>query len=519
MVRTIGLSRWRSPATLLLGLGIGMVLLLVCLLFSLSLGAADIELGAIYRALTDFDNSTNHLIVRSVRLPRTLIALIVGAALAVAGAVMQGLTQNPLADPGILGVEIGAAFAVIVATFIFNINSLSVYAWFAFLGATIVAVLVYAIATLSPGGVTPLNLTIAGAVFSSLIGTFISGIMIVSQRTLEETRFWLAGSVAGRDPDLLLQVLPYLTIGLVLALVLGRQITTLSLGEDVAKGLGQNTILVKGLGAISVVLLAGGSVAIAGTITQGILRNPLAAPGIIGVNSGASLAAVILLVLFPGAPISLLPPAAFGGGFIVFVLIYGLGWRGGIAPVRLILVGVAFTLIADSFTSILITFGNIETVSSALVWLAGSVYGRTWEQLFVLLPWLVVLCPIALFMAREMNVLNLGDDVARGLGSSVERQRILLLTISVALSGAAVATAGGIGFVDFITPHIARRLVGASHQGLLPVAAVTGGLLVVVADLIGRLLFAPIELPAGLITSAIGAPYFLYLLMQRRRMV
>jgi iron complex transport system permease protein len=266
MVRTIGLSRWRSSATLLLGLGIGMMLLLVCLLFSLSLGAADIELGAIYHAMTDFDDSTNHLIVRSVRLPRTLIALIVGAALAVAGAVMQGLTQNPLADPGILGVEIGAAFAVVVATFIFNINSLSVYAWFAFLGATVVAVLVYVIATLSPGGVTPLNLTIAGVVFSSLIGTFISGIMIVSQSTLEETRFWLAGSVAGRDLDLLLQVLPYLTSGLVLALALGRQITTLSLGEDVAKGLGQNTTLVKGLGTVSVVLLAGGSVAISGPI-------------------------------------------------------------------------------------------------------------------------------------------------------------------------------------------------------------------------------------------------------------
>jgi iron complex transport system permease protein len=266
-----------------------------------------------------------------------------------------------------------------------------------------------------------------------------------------------------------------------------------------------------------VAVLVGMALAIAGTITQGILRNPLAAPGVIGVNSGASLAAVILLVLFPGAPISLLPPAAFVGGFVVFVLIYGLGWRGGIAPVRLILVGVAFTLIADSFTSILTTFGNIETVSSALVWLAGSVYGRTWEQLLVLLPWLVVFCPAALVMAREINVLNLGDDVAQGLGSSVEQRRVLLLTISVALSSAAVATAGGIGFVDFITPHIARRLVGASHQGLLPVAAVTGGLLVVVADLIGRLLFAPIELPAGLITSAIGAPYFLYLLMQRRR--
>lgn len=256
----------RSYPLRLLGLGIGVLLLVICFVFSLTLGAADISPDEVLRALVAFDGSTNHLIITTVRLPRTLIALAVGASLAVAGAIMQGLTRNPLADPGILGVEIGAALAVVVATFVFNISSLSVYAWFAFLGAAIVAILVYLIASLSPGGVNPLNLTIAGAVFSALIGTFISGILIVSQRTLEEIRFWLAGSVAGRDIELLLQVLPYLTVGLVLALALGRQITTLGLGDDVAQGLGQNTAWVKGLGVVSAVLLAGGSVAIAGPI-------------------------------------------------------------------------------------------------------------------------------------------------------------------------------------------------------------------------------------------------------------
>lgn len=266
MVKAIRVSGRRSPSVLLLGLGISIVLLLSCLLFSVSLGAAEIDPGTIYRALTDFDGSTNHLIIRTARLPRTLIALLVGAALAVAGAIMQGLTRNPLADPGILGVESGAALAVVAATFVFGIDSLSVYAWFAFGGAAIVAVLVYLVAAWSPGGVNPLNLTITGAVFSALINTMISGILIVNQRTLEETRFWLAGSVTGRDIELLLQALPYLAIGLLLALALGKQITTLSLGEDIAQGLGQPTSWVKGLGAVSVVLLAGGSVAIAGPI-------------------------------------------------------------------------------------------------------------------------------------------------------------------------------------------------------------------------------------------------------------
>lgn len=265
-----------------------------------------------------------------------------------------------------------------------------------------------------------------------------------------------------------------------------------------------------------VALLVGIALAIAGTITQGILRNPLAAPGIIGINAGAALAAVTLIIVLPSVSVSVLPVAAFIGGFTVFTLIYLLAWNGGSSPTRLVLVGIGFSLMTVAITNILITFGNIYDVSQALVWLAGSVYGRSWDEVRALLPWLFVLIPIVLVMARDLNTLNLGDDIARGVGSLLERQRGILLVSSVALAGAAVATAGTVGFVGFIAPHIARRLVGPSHEGLLLTAAMTGGLLVLVADLIGRSLFAPIELPCGLVTSAIGAPYFLYLMIQKR---
>ena len=174
-------------------------------------------------------------------------------------------------------------------------------------------------------------------------------------------------------------------------------------------------------------------------------------------------------------------------------------------------------MMATAVTNILVTFGNIFAVSQALVWLAGSVYGRGWEEVAALLPWLAICTPIAIVMARDLNVLNLGDDIARGVGSPLEWRRGLLLVTSVALSGAAVATAGTVGFVGFVAPHIARRLVGPSHEGLLLAAAMTGGLLVEIADFIGRTAFAPIELPCGLVTSAIGAPYFLYLLIRRPR--
>jgi len=266
-----------------------------------------------------------------------------------------------------------------------------------------------------------------------------------------------------------------------------------------------------------VAFLVGVGLAIAGTITQGITRNPLAAPGIIGVNAGASLAAVTLIVLLPSAPVAALPVAAFGGALTIALLIYLLAWNGGSSPVRLILVGIGFSLIAGALTNLMVTFGEINSVSQALVWLAGSVYGRSWEQVMALLPWLVIFGGLALLLTRELNTLNLGDDVARGLGSRIEWQRGLLLLTCVALAGASVATAGSIGFVGLMAPHLGRQLVGPSHEGLMPTSAMMGGMIVVWADLLGRLLFAPIELPCGIVTAAIGAPYFVYLLIGNRK--
>ncbi|MCC5624197.1 iron ABC transporter permease [Nostoc sp. CHAB 5715] len=266
-----------------------------------------------------------------------------------------------------------------------------------------------------------------------------------------------------------------------------------------------------------VAFMVGVAFAISGTIFQGLTRNPLADPGIIGINAGASLAAVTVIVLLPSAPIYTLPVSAFAGAMLMAVLIYFLAWNNGSSPILLILMGVGLSAIASALTSLMITFGEIYDVSNALVWLAGSVYGRTWEQVFSLLPWLIVFVPVALTLARHLNALNLGDDVAKGLGTRVEWQRGLLVLVGVALAGAGVATAGMIGFVGLIAPHLGRQLVGTNHQGLIPTSALLGGVIVVVADLLGRTLFAPIELPCGVITAAIGAPYFLFLLIRNRK--
>lgn len=259
-----GLKKRQMPT--LLGLVLGLCILLICLIYSVTLGAADIPLDKILASFIAFDGSYEHLVIQTVRLPRVLIAILVGSALAVSGALMQGLTRNPLADPGILGIESGAALAVVATIFIFGSSSLSVLTIVAFLGAGVTATLVYFLGSLGRGGATPVNLTVAGAALTALISSLTTAVMIVSQRTLQEIRFWLAGSLAGRDSNILLQALPFVMVGLVVAFALGRQITTMSLGEDVAKGLGQKTAWIKIITAVSVVLLAGSSVALAGPI-------------------------------------------------------------------------------------------------------------------------------------------------------------------------------------------------------------------------------------------------------------
>ena len=255
-----------SRALLLPGLLIGIVLLVLCILWSITLGAADIAPRTVFAAIFAPDGSFQHLIIQTVRLPRVLSGVIVGAALAVAGAIMQGLTRNPLADSGILGINGGAAFAVVLAVFLLGDPPLSVYALFGLIGAGAAAVLVYMLGSMGRGGATPLRLTLAGVIFTAFISSFTTAILISDQNTLDKIRFWTAGSLAGRDMALLTQTAPYMIVGLIGALLISRQITTLSLGDDVAKGLGQSTGWIRALAALVVVLLAGGAVALAGPI-------------------------------------------------------------------------------------------------------------------------------------------------------------------------------------------------------------------------------------------------------------
>ncbi len=263
-MQSSSLSDARSPLLLGLGLVAGSGLLLGSLLLGILLGAADIDATTVWQAIFQFDGSTEHLIIRTVRLPRALLAVVVGAALAVAGTITQGLTRNPLAAPDILGINVGASLAMVLAIFLGS-DSRN-YVWFAFGGAAIAAVTVYWLGSTGRQGLTPLKLVIAGAALTALLHSLTTAVLLLSQQTLEEIRFWLAGSLAGQELADLWPVLPYIALGLAGSLALGRQLTLMSLGEDVAQGLGLQTAGVKIAAAVVVVLLAGSAVALAGPI-------------------------------------------------------------------------------------------------------------------------------------------------------------------------------------------------------------------------------------------------------------
>nr|WP_090891828.1 iron ABC transporter permease [Evansella caseinilytica] len=270
-----------------------------------------------------------------------------------------------------------------------------------------------------------------------------------------------------------------------------------------------------------IALLIGAGLAVSGAILQGVSQNGLADPGILGINSGAGLAVILFIFYFQGSTASLgtfsiymLPLAALSGGLLAALLIYVLAWKRGVTPVRLILVGIG---VNAAFSAALIIFQlkmNPNDFMQATVWLSGSIWGTNWKYVLAVLPWIVILIPYAILKARYLNVLNLGDPVAVGLGAAVEKERRTLLFLAVALAGACVAVGGGIAFLGLVAPHLARRIVGPKHQVLLPAAALMGSLLLLAADTIGRNVLSPSEIPVGLVVSALGAPYFIYLLIK-----
>ncbi|MRH43820.1 iron chelate uptake ABC transporter family permease subunit [Aquibacillus halophilus] len=266
-----------------LALAISSGLFLFIFMLSIALGQTPIQLHTVFDAIFNYDETiTEHIIITTSRLSRAIIAAVIGASLAVAGALMQALTKNPLGAPDILGVNAGALFFIVVSATLFSVSSLVHYMWIAFLGAAISGGLVYLLGSLGRDGMSPIKIVLAGAAITALFVSFTQGLLVTDEQGLQSVLFWLAGSVAGRSVDMLLPVLPFILGAGTIALLMGGSINILMSGEDVAKSLGQKTVLIKALMGLIIIILAGSSVAVAGSIGFVGLIVPHMVRGLVG---------------------------------------------------------------------------------------------------------------------------------------------------------------------------------------------------------------------------------------------
>ncbi|MBW8350052.1 iron ABC transporter permease [Bacillus sp. IITD106] len=313
---------------------------------------------------------------------------------------------------------------------------------------------------------------------------------------------------------------------LTIAIGLGTGHSSLSYDRLLPTFLGQGTFKEEfvlfsiRLPRIIITLLAGIGLALSGAILQGITRNDLADPGIIGINSGAGVAIACFFLFFPikaGAFVYLLPLVAFFGALITACLIYIFSYNRntGLQPVRLVLIGIGFSMALSGLMIILISSAERAKVDFIAKWLAGNIWGSDWPFIWAILPWIIVLIPYTLYKANRLNLLGFSEPIAIGVGVSIEKERITLLLTAVALAAASVSVTGGIAFIGLMAPHIAKSLVGPRHQLFIPIAILIGGWLLLFADTIGRNVVEPEGIPAGIMVALIGAPYFMYLLLKK----
>ncbi|MDD4780664.1 MAG: iron ABC transporter permease [Tissierellia bacterium] len=260
--------------------------------------------------------------------------------------------------------------------------------------------------------------------------------------------------------------------------------------------------------------LVGTSLALSGSILQGIMRNPLASPNIIGVSSGAGLMTLIILILFPDYYF-LAPLSAFIGALTATLFIYFLAWKQGVATTRLILAGVAVSSLLGAGNNAIMTFYP-DKVSGVIGFMVGGLSATNWKHVDMIFPYAIVGIILLLLISNKLNILMLGDEVATGLGLNVEKTKFLFIIISSVLAGAAVSVVGLLGFVGLIVPHITRQLIGSDYRFLIPATIFTGSAVVILCDTLARVMFAPVEIPVGIIMSALGAPFFLYLLRRKK---
>ncbi|MDD9267708.1 Fe(3+)-hydroxamate ABC transporter permease FhuB [Paenibacillus sp. GCM10023248] len=664
--------QWKAP----LVFGGGLLALLAVLFLNITQGEANITVHTVVSALLDPQDTPDHHMVRGLRLPRAVIGLLAGASLAVAGALLQTVTRNPLASASTLGLNAGAYFIIVLAAVYFPGIKSDHSLILALIGACGAAVMAYFMS----GGrqSTPLRMALAGMIVTLVLSAFTSGLQIMYENETNGLYMWGSGALAQNDWLGVRYALPWVLIGLIVAALFNQKLDMLELSEDTAVSLGEKVnvirfvalaaaILLAGVtvsvvgpigfvgliaphlirliglrrhrfllpgsaiwgavvligadtiakmfrstlgelpaGSVTAVLgapwliwlavrgsrmkssadggstmgvgylgtkvpygllvtlttaalfililcglsagalsfpitdvlavltgsgsemaanvilnlrlprvlvaaLAGASLAIAGSMMQGAVRNPLADPSVVGVTTGAGMGALLVLTIWPSASGAWVPVGAMAGALLSAGSVYALAWKKGLNPVVLILVGIAVSALGSAVIQFLIIQSKLGA-APALTWLAGSTYARGWGDFAQLSIAMAVGLPLAWLLGRRVDLLAFGDLVSLGLGLQLQRTRLIAAGIGVTIAAIAVASVGTISFIGLLAPHAVRMMMGQHHQKSVVLSAVIGAILLVVADIIGKVIAIPKEIPSGIVVAVIGAPYLLFLM-------
>ena len=306
----------------------------------------------------------------------------------------------------------------------------------------------------------------------------------------------------------------------VTVLLLIASIASLSIGavfinpfEAVSSLFTQNNFIINEYRAprMFLALIVGSSLAISGALIQGVVRNALASPDVIGITKGASLSAVTIIMLFPSAPLFILPFGSFAGALIISMILTILISKFNVKGSKLALIGLAIGAICTAIVQYMLIRNPLDA-NTALVWLTGSLYGHSMSNVWVILPWFIVTLPVIFYYCHQLDILTLGDDIAIALGAKVKKVKAILLFLAVILAGASISVVGGLSFLGLIAPHMARKLVGHKHKHITFMSGLLGALILMISDSLARGIHPPIDIPVGVIVAIVGVPYFLFLL-------
>ncbi|MFC7061430.1 iron ABC transporter permease [Halobacillus seohaensis] len=658
--------------------GGGSILLCLLTFIHINQGNVSLPLSTVIQSVINPADIIEHHTVRIMRMPRAVIGILAGGALAVSGVVLQTVTKNPLSSASTLGIHSGTYFAVVASTIFFPFAMFANGVVIAFIGGIVTFAFVYLLS--GAGDATPVRMVLAGMIVTFLFSSLTTLMQIFYENETQGLFLWGSGTLVQNDWSGVQFSLPFIVVSFVLLLIYAQKLDTLKLGDEVATALGQNVRSVKlitilasvlltsvtvsivgpigfvGLvaphlikligyrthvplligsflwganillvadvfariidpsfselpvGAITalvgspwliglvlrmkqesntkdsgsimagrvainmslkklvpillviiigtilismsygnygfepiatfealtgqtnefmrnfilelrlprslVALLSGAVLAVSGLIFQGVLRNPLADPSVIGITSGAGVGALTTMYFFSASAVWI-PIGAMTGAFVFFLVVMALGAKAEFHPTTLALLGIGISAFGSALIQIMVVQSELG-VASALTWLSGTTYATGWKEIFQFLLWpLIIFIPILAFHIKNLDVLSLGDDAAKGLGLGVISVRFQMALLATLLAACSVAAVGSIGFVGLIAPHFARLLVGSANQKLLPVTMLLGGFLLVISDLFSRTLLAPNEIPSGILVALIGAPYFLWLMKRR----